>query len=371
MGKQCEIVQDLLPLYVDEACSETSMGMVREHIEGCPECRAIYQKMRTHTSEDILKEEKESVIIRHEKKERQNFVKCLLAAIAFLYIPVILILPLIVKTESGFIATNYAFDLTVLVLFTAPCYLAAIELGLALCRLIEKHKSSVGEIILHAIGAVSALAIIVILILTYDMFPDQLLAFIGLSGILIVKWIVTAIVFKKKVNLGVILRQKTFWICCGCLLLTIALAIGIAAVSFGSPRQETLEHAVAVGVRETGSDYDGVYITIGGDEQHSWDVLGQKPTFVVKWVNDTDHEVRYDLNCKIYKSIDDTWVLCADEEIDYPDEEYVILPNSSVSDVYSAAGYEIDGDGLYKFVTVVDGHEVWFTFRVTTAALAE
>ena len=60
MGKQCEIVQDLLPLYVDEACSETSMEMVREHIEGCPECRAIYQKMRTHTSEDILKEEKES-----------------------------------------------------------------------------------------------------------------------------------------------------------------------------------------------------------------------------------------------------------------------------------------------------------------------
>lgn len=371
MDKQCEIVQDLLPLYVDDACSESSMEMVRNHIESCPECRAVFQKMQAHTSEDVLKDEKDSVINRHEKKERQNFVMCLLTAIVLLYIPAILILPLVVKTESGFIATNYAFDLIVLLLFTAPCYLAAIELGLALCRLIDKHKSSVGEKILNAIGVVCALAIIVILIFTYDMFPDQLIAFLGLSGILIIKWIVTAAVYKKKLKLGVILKQKTFWICCGCLLLTIALVIGVAAISFGRPRQETLEHAVAVGVRETGSDYEGVYITIGDDEQHSWNVLGDKPTFVVKWVNDTDQEIRYDLNCKIYQSVDDGWVLCADEEIDYPDDQYVLLPNSSVIDIYSAAGYNIDGDGLYKFVTVVDGHEVWFTFRVTTAALVE
>lgn len=371
MDKQCEIIQDLLPLYVDDACSESSMEMVRNHLEGCSECRAMFQKMQAHTNEDVLKEEKDSVINRHEKKEQQNFVKCLLTAIALLYIPAILILPLIVKTESGFIATNYAFDLTVLVLFTAPCYLAAIELGLALCRLIDKHKSSVGEKIMNAIGVICALAIIIILIFTYDMFPDQLIAFLGLSSILIVKWIVSAIVFKKKLKLGIIFRQKTFWICLGCLILTIALVIGIAAISFGRPRQETLEHAVAVGVRETGSDYEGVYITIGGDEQHAWNVLGDKPTFVVNWVNDTDKEVRYDLNCRIYKSVDDAWILCAEDEVDYADDEFVILPNSSVTDVYSAAGYHIDGDGLYKFVTVVDGHEIWFTFRVTTAALVE
>ena len=35
MNKQCEIVQDLLPLYVDGACSESSAEMVREHLESC------------------------------------------------------------------------------------------------------------------------------------------------------------------------------------------------------------------------------------------------------------------------------------------------------------------------------------------------
>ena len=35
MDKQCEIVQDLLPLYVDSACSESSAAMVKEHMETC------------------------------------------------------------------------------------------------------------------------------------------------------------------------------------------------------------------------------------------------------------------------------------------------------------------------------------------------
>ena len=33
MSKQCEIVQDLLPLYVDGACSEASAEMIKEHLE--------------------------------------------------------------------------------------------------------------------------------------------------------------------------------------------------------------------------------------------------------------------------------------------------------------------------------------------------
>ena len=35
MSKQCDIVRDILPLYVDGACSEASAEMVKEHLNAC------------------------------------------------------------------------------------------------------------------------------------------------------------------------------------------------------------------------------------------------------------------------------------------------------------------------------------------------
>ena len=70
MSKQCDIVRDILPLYVDGACSEASAEMVKEHLNACADCNAIYQKLLSHTSEDVLHEESESVIMRHEDKRK-------------------------------------------------------------------------------------------------------------------------------------------------------------------------------------------------------------------------------------------------------------------------------------------------------------
>ena len=72
MSKQCEIVQDLLPLYVDGACSEASAEMIKEHLDVCADCRAIYEQMLSHTNEDILKQEKNGIIERHEKVEKKK-----------------------------------------------------------------------------------------------------------------------------------------------------------------------------------------------------------------------------------------------------------------------------------------------------------
>ena len=72
LSKQCDIVRDILPLYVDGACSEASAEMVKEHLNACADCNAIYQKLLSHTNEDVLHEESESVIMRHEAKEKQR-----------------------------------------------------------------------------------------------------------------------------------------------------------------------------------------------------------------------------------------------------------------------------------------------------------
>ena len=34
----CDIIKDLLPLYIDECCSEESANEVKKHLEKCKEC---------------------------------------------------------------------------------------------------------------------------------------------------------------------------------------------------------------------------------------------------------------------------------------------------------------------------------------------
>ncbi len=41
----CDIVKDLIPLYIDGCCSEESAREVEEHIKTCPECKALFDDM--------------------------------------------------------------------------------------------------------------------------------------------------------------------------------------------------------------------------------------------------------------------------------------------------------------------------------------
>ena len=41
----CEIIKDLIPLYIDGCCSEESRKTVKEHIDGCKKCRELFDDM--------------------------------------------------------------------------------------------------------------------------------------------------------------------------------------------------------------------------------------------------------------------------------------------------------------------------------------
>ncbi len=43
--KECQIVQDLLPLYLDGVCSPASAALVEEHLSACEECRVLREAM--------------------------------------------------------------------------------------------------------------------------------------------------------------------------------------------------------------------------------------------------------------------------------------------------------------------------------------
>lgn len=47
----CNVIRDLIPLYIDDCCSKESANIVKEHIDRCPQCKELYENMKT--SSDI------------------------------------------------------------------------------------------------------------------------------------------------------------------------------------------------------------------------------------------------------------------------------------------------------------------------------
>ena len=68
MRLSCDVIQDLLPLYVDRACSEDSTGLVEAHMAECEACKQTYDAMKSEgkteelvNSEEFRKQQTDSV----------------------------------------------------------------------------------------------------------------------------------------------------------------------------------------------------------------------------------------------------------------------------------------------------------------------
>ncbi len=99
MNKQCEIVQDLLPLYVDKVCSQASAQMVEEHLPECADCTEVYNNLKKDACENSLKEEAESVIKHHVKSQKKKTLMVGICIAGVLCIP--LVVCLIVNLAVG------------------------------------------------------------------------------------------------------------------------------------------------------------------------------------------------------------------------------------------------------------------------------
>lgn len=82
----CDVIRDLLPLYEDNAVSEETAKLVREHLKDCPDCREELRKMRAPIS--LPPEEDEELWKKFaEKRERlrkkRNFkIACAVSVLA-------------------------------------------------------------------------------------------------------------------------------------------------------------------------------------------------------------------------------------------------------------------------------------------------
>lgn len=103
MKYQCEVIQDLLPLYNDKVCSNVSEKVVEEHLEECMQCRQIAEKLKNVVYDEKLQIEKENVIRAHEKKvKRKTFM-------VGAYIAGVLMIPVVVCLICN-IAIGHSLD---------------------------------------------------------------------------------------------------------------------------------------------------------------------------------------------------------------------------------------------------------------------
>ena len=73
----CEMIQDLLPSYIDELTSEVTNREVESHVSECGQCKKVLDEMRASVLEPTEKEEKEIDFLKKTKRRhRKNIIIC-------------------------------------------------------------------------------------------------------------------------------------------------------------------------------------------------------------------------------------------------------------------------------------------------------
>ncbi len=118
MKLDCEVIQDLLPLYIDNICSPKSREIVDTHVRECPDCMAQLKALDDHTVTKELLQERDRVLETHKKKEKKRSAMIGMITAACLTVPVIVCL-------ICNIAIGHALDWFFIVL-TSLCVFASV-----------------------------------------------------------------------------------------------------------------------------------------------------------------------------------------------------------------------------------------------------
>lgn len=85
----CEVVSDLLPMYAEKLLSSTSIGLVEEHLRGCPACQAKLKELQAPLPCPQGQEEAAPLVKIQKRLRRQ---RCGTAAVAGLLVAAVLVL---------------------------------------------------------------------------------------------------------------------------------------------------------------------------------------------------------------------------------------------------------------------------------------
>ena len=105
----CNIVKDLIPLYIDGCCSEESKKIIKEHIESCDACKTILADMNAPTDVTVI-----SAAPKTFNKLNDWKASVLQSVLLFLSFALITIgVALEAKTQSGLMNGFWALNLVI------------------------------------------------------------------------------------------------------------------------------------------------------------------------------------------------------------------------------------------------------------------
>lgn len=122
MKTECDVIRDLLPLYADDACSQQSRALVEEHLDECPVCSNMLQRLKEDEIESSLLEEKESVISYAVRRFRRRSAAVGSAVSGAVLIPVLIALAIM------FIGPRMSWVSVTLAALCVPAALIAVPL---------------------------------------------------------------------------------------------------------------------------------------------------------------------------------------------------------------------------------------------------
>lgn len=140
---QCEIVQDLLPLYADGVCHEASRRLVETHLKECRNCAGMLAQLRDDTTESKLKEEMDRAFLSGTGKLRRKSAVVGAVVAGILAIPVLVCLIVNLATGQGL---SWFFIVLASILLTAS--LTAVPLWVPKHRFLWSLGTGTGSLML-------------------------------------------------------------------------------------------------------------------------------------------------------------------------------------------------------------------------------
>lgn len=154
MKTDCEIIRDLLPLYVDDICSEKSRELVDEHLRECAECDSLLDRLKRTEIENGLKAEKEDAISYGVRKFKQLSARTGITASGLFMIPLLVLLAinLMAGSQLGWFLIMVAALIVAASVIAVPILVPESKLFWTLCAFTASTELLLGVICLVTRG---------------------------------------------------------------------------------------------------------------------------------------------------------------------------------------------------------------------------
>ena len=109
-NRNCKIVQDLLPNYIEKLTTEETNQFIEEHLKECDECKKVLENMQKDIQLNAEKQDKREVKYMKKYSNKMKVLKYILLALIIIYIAIVLRRTFIMFSLSEKAKENKSYD---------------------------------------------------------------------------------------------------------------------------------------------------------------------------------------------------------------------------------------------------------------------